>query len=70
MDIEFEDCLGKYSDSYEHGIEMFNRQLVAMRKSNIIQHSKDFDQDPDRQHAFKMGHGTMVEPVYDTVKKN
>jgi len=36
MDSNFENCLGKFSDSYEHGLEIFSEHMKGMKKANVI----------------------------------
>jgi hypothetical protein len=36
IDQKFESCLGKYSDSYEHGLDIFGKHLGTMKKAHLI----------------------------------
>jgi len=38
LDVQFEKCLGKYTDSYESGLDVFNAHLKSQNKKNVITH--------------------------------
>ena len=38
-DMEFEKCLGKYSDSYEQALDIFGSHLNSMKQDTMISHN-------------------------------
>ena len=66
MDQNFEKCLGKYSDSYEHALDIFGQHLGSMKKNNLISHSQSLESQQTREKKYLMG--DKDEPVYDEPK--
>ena len=66
MDQKFEKCLGKYSDSYEHALEIFGQHLKSQKKDMLIQHSQSLESAQSREKKFLMG--AQDEPLYDQPK--
>ncbi|CDW80987.1 UNKNOWN [Stylonychia lemnae] len=54
----FEKCIGKFTDSYEHAIDLAGGQLKKINKDNVYTHKEDSEQ------KFLMGDGV----IYDLTK--
>jgi hypothetical protein len=63
MDQNFENCLGKYSDSYENALEIFGQHLKTMKKATMISHSQTLDAGEKREKRYLIG--AEDEPLYD-----
>ena len=68
MDADFEKCLGKYSDSYEQGLDILTQHLALTNKSKIITHSQELKGNLRRDSSYLMGGEENQEPVYDEAK--
>ena len=68
LDSEFEKCLGKYSDSYETGLDVWTQHLSLLNKNKIITHDQDLDSKQARDRQYLMG-GNAEDPVYDDPSK-
>ena len=55
QDADFEKCLGKYSDSYEYGLDILTQHLALMNKSKIITHNKELRGKSKRENSYLMG---------------
>lgn len=56
----FEKCLGKFSDSYEIGLDIFGKHLTTLNQKQVFTHANK----KDMEARFLMGEGGM-DPVYD-----
>ena len=64
LDEEFDNCLGKHSDSYEHALALMGEHLRRSRKSNVTSHAAPLDPSVERT-GYVMGGDTLAEPVYE-----
>lgn len=63
-DVLFEKCLGKHTDSFDGGLDVFQDYLKSKTKG-VISHSADLDPHQDRiKNAYLMGKDN-IDPVYD-----
>ena len=66
LDIDLENCLGKYSDSYEHAIEGYFKHMIDQSSEKMITHSTDLlDKNRGKNEKYLMGGNMLTEPVYD-----
>lgn len=70
MDQNFEKCLGKFSDSYEHSLDTFNIFLRDNREAKLISHSQTLDPSKSRGNSYLMGGDINREPAYDKISVN
>jgi hypothetical protein len=49
MDSNFEKCLGKHSDSYEHALDIFGEHLKNMKKTNMVSHSQSLEKTKEQR---------------------
>ena len=64
LDEEFDNCLGKHSDSYEHALVLMTDHMRRNKKSNVTTHTTPLDSRTERQ-GYVMGGETLAEPVYE-----
>ena len=65
LEGELENCLGKYTDSYESSLEIMGRHLRNLKQDRVISHSGlDLDSSVERKgNQYLMGGGQ--EPIYN-----
>ena len=62
IDSQMDNCLGKFSDSYESALDVFSTHLRNMRLSKITTHTQELDPTAARS-GYVMG-GDREEPIY------
>ena len=67
LDADYEKCLGKYSDSYESGLDILTQHLALMNKSKLITHGQELKGKSARDNSYLMG-GETAEPIYDNAQ--
>ena len=64
LNSKYENCLGKFSDSFEHALEGASEFLQSQKKDLIISHKQSLDPGVDRSKGYLLGGGSD-QPLYE-----
>ena len=64
LDTKYESCLGKFSDSFEIGLDAVNDYMIKNKKQTYVSHSQELDPSKKREQGYFMGQDT-TEPIYN-----